>query len=314
MKRTLTSILLFLCALSLNAQKLTFVPQWTAQAQFAGYYMALEKGYYAEEGLDVFINHLKANSSETSMDMLLNGKAEIVGQQLIQSVIARADGVKLVNVFQLTQESGLCCVSRTPISEPKDMDSLRVGRWKVGYADFCDMLEAYMGIRVNWVPFLNGINLFIYGAVDATLCYSYSELISLDLAIGNIPEDHIIRFSNFGYECPEDGLYVTEEYYRKNKETVDKFVKASKRGWDYVRGHREEALEVTYKFIEANRISTNREHQKRMLDEYLSLQINGHTGCTDYAPVREPVFRDIVGALLNTGYITSNVEYSDLIK
>lgn len=51
-----------------------------------------------------------------------------------------------------------------------------------------------------------------------------------------------------------------------------------------------------------------------MLDEYLSLQINGHTGCTDYAPVREPVFRDIVGALLNTGYITSNVEYSDLIK
>lgn len=314
MRRLTAVIIAFFCAFGLNAQKLTFVPQWTAQSQFAGYYVALDKGFYADEGLDVEIRHFGANSTENAMDELFNGSAQIVGQQLIQAIIARADGRKICNVMQLTQESGLCCVSHSTLRDPAEMDSLKVGRWKVGYADFCDMLETYMGIKVNWIPFINGINLFIYNAVDATLCYSFSELISLELAIGDIPDDHIIRFSNFGYECPEDGLYVTEDYYNSNRETVDKFVRASKRGWDYARENRAEALEITKRFIQANNITTNLEHQRRMLDEYLALQVNEVTGKADYAPVRPEVFEDIVGALVNTGYIVNKVEYKDIVR
>lgn len=314
MKRLTLLLAFFLCPLAMNAQKMVFVPQWTPQAQFSGFYVAQEKGFYAEEGLDVEIRHIGTNSSENPMDLLLGGEAQIVGQQLIQSIIARADGRKILNVMSITQESGLCCVSRNPISDPKELDSLKVGRWKVGYADFCDMLETYSGITVNWVPFLNGINLYIYGAVDATLCYTFSELISLDLAIGDIPDDHIIRFSEFGYDCPEDGLYVTEDYYSNNKESVDKFVRASIKGWEYAREHKEEALEISWKYVQEGNITTNREHQRRMLEEYLRLQKNKNTGFADFAPVTEELFDKIVGALLETGYITKKVEYNELVR
>ena len=314
MKRLTLLLAFFLCPLAMNAQKMVFVPQWTPQAQFSGFYVAQEKGFYAEEGLDVEIRHIGTNSSENPMDLLLGGEAQIVGQQLIQSIIARADGRKILNVMSITQESGLCCVSRNPISNPEELDSLKVGRWKVGYADFCDMLETYSGITVNWVPFLNGINLYIYGAVDATLCYTFSELISLDLAIGDIPDDHIIRFSEFGYDCPEDGLYVTEDYYSKNKESVDKFVRASRKGWEYAREHKEEALEISWKYVQEGNITTNREHQRRMLEEYLRLQKNKNTGFSDFAPVSEELFNNIVRALLETGYITNKVEYNELVR
>lgn len=314
MKKLLTLALALCCALTMEAQKIVFVPQWTAQSQFAGYYVALEKGFYADEGLDVEITHIGTQSSENILSKLISGNAQIVGQQLLQAIIARADGRKIVNIMQLTQESGLCCAFHNPVSDPRQMDSLKVGRWKVGFSDFCDILESYNNIHVDWVPFLYGINLFIYGAVDATLCYSFSELIALELAIGKIPEDRILRFSNFGYECPEDGLYVTEEYYNKNKDAVDKFVRASKKGWDYARENRKEALEISMKYVGENNISTNTEHQRLMLDEYLKLQVNPSTGMPDYAPVAPDVFKNVVSALLNTGYIVKEVDYNDLIK
>ena len=314
MRKLFTTLAVLSLASSLFAQKIVFTPQWTAQTQFSGYYVAYEKGFYSDEGLDVEIRHLSANSSETAIYELMKGNADIVGAQLLSSMISRSDGMRLVNVLQLTQKSGLCCVSHNPISSPEELNSLKVGRWRAGFADFCDLLENFSGIHINWIPFLNTVNLYVYNAVDATLAFSYSELIALELAIGKIPDDHIIRFADFGYKFPEDGLYVTEEYYRKNKDLVDKFVQASKRGWDYTRTHREEALDITWEYIRKHNITTNRELQKRMLDEYLDLQVNPGTGITDYAPVRPEVFAKIVEALINVGLIVNNIKYEDMIR
>lgn len=314
MKKLVATLAVLSLASNLLAQKITFTPQWTSQAQFSGYYVAYEKGFYSDEGLDVEIRHLSANSSETAIYELMKGNADIVGAQLLSSMISRSDGMRLVNVLQLTQKSGLCCVSHNPIGSPEELDSLKVGRWRAGYADFCDILETYTGIHINWIPFLNTVNLYVHNAVDATLAYSYNELIALELAAGKIPDDHILRFSNFGYEAPEDGLYVTEEYYNKNKELVDKFVRASKRGWDYTRANRKEALNITWKYILEHNITTNREHQRRMLDEYLDLQVNPETGVADYAAVKPEVFIKMVEALRNTGHIVNNIEYKDLIR
>lgn len=305
----------FLGSLVLTAQtKITFQPQWTAQSQFAGFYVALEKGFYADEGLDVTITHRGVNSTTSVTDQLFNGNADIVGMQLIQAMVSRSDNVPILNVMQLTQKSGLWAVSHNPISKPEDLDGLKVGRWRVGFADFCDMLEFSTGIHIDWIPFINGINLYVFGAVDATLCYSYSEFVGLELSLGEIEPDHILKFSDFGYLCPEDGLYVTEEYYRKNKDAVDKFVRASKKGWDYARENIGEALEISKKFIEKEQIVTNDFLQKRMLEEYLNLQVNSETGVPDYAPVRKDIFKDINDALVNTGYITRDIDYNELIR
>lgn len=296
------------------AQKLTFMPQWTPQAQFAGFYMAQEMGFYAQEGLDVEIRHIKANSTESILTQLVSGKVQIAGQQLLQSIIARSDGQKILNVMQITQKSGLWCVSHTPVSKPEDLQGMKIGRWKAGYSEFCDILETYNNLHINWVPFINGINLYVYGAVDATLCYSFSEYIALQLAIGDIPDNQVLKFSDFGYECPEDGLYVTEEYYAQNKDAVDKFVRASKKGWEYARTHKKQTLEVVMRICSENHIVTNRAMQERMLDNYISLQTNPATGKIDFAPVTEPVYNDVTRALLETGYIVNKPEYKEVIR
>lgn len=314
MKKCIILLASLFFAVDVYSQTITFAPQWTPQAQFAGFYMALEKGYYENEGLDVTILHPGINSIATPARMLIDGVAQIAGQQLIQAIVERSDGMPLVNVMQLTQQSGLWCVSRNPISKPEDMDGMKIGRWKAGYSEFCDMLESYKGIRVNWVPFINGINLYVFGAVEATLCYSFSEFISIELAMGKIPEENILKFSDFGYECPEDGLYVTQEYYEANKETIEKFVRASKKGWNYVREHRKEAVELSMRYCRDNHIETNWAHQSMMLDGYLSLQCDRQTGMVDYSKVSEPVFENIVDALRNTGYITRKVQYNEIIK
>lgn len=296
------------------AQKMTFMPQWTPQAQFAGFYMAQEMGFYAQEGLDVEIRHIKANSTESILTQLVSGKVQIAGQQLLQSIIARSDGQKILNVMQITQKSGLWCVSRTPVSKPEDLQGMKIGKWKSGYSEFCDILETYNNLHINWVPFINGINLYVYGAVDATLCYSFSEYIALQLAIGDIPDNQVLKFSDFGYECPEDGLYVTEEYYARNRDAVDKFVRASKKGWEYARTHKKQTLEVVMRICSENHIVTNRAMQERMLDNYISLQTNPATGKIDFAPVTEPVYNDVTRALLETGYIVNKPEYKEVIR
>lgn len=296
------------------AQKMTFMPQWTPQAQFAGFYMAQEMGFYAQEGLDVEIRHIKANSTESILTQLVSGKVQIAGQQLLQSIIARSDGQKILNVMQITQKSGLWCVSHTPVSKPEDLQGMKIGKWKSGYSEFCDMLETYNNLHINWVPFINGINLYVYGAVDATLCYSFSEYIALQLAIGDIPDNQVLKFSDFGYECPEDGLYVTEEYYAQNKDAVDKFVRASKKGWEYARTHKKQTLEVVMRICSENHIVTNRAMQERMLDNYISLQTNPATGKIDFAPVTLPVYNNVTKALLETGYIVNKPEYKEVIR
>ena len=91
------------------AQKITFTPQWTPQSQFAGYYAALENGYYDEAGLDVSIVH--PTRSYNSMNMLLDGTSDIITCELIQAMTATKQGVRLVNILQTTQHSTLVLIS-----------------------------------------------------------------------------------------------------------------------------------------------------------------------------------------------------------
>lgn len=314
MKRvSLLSVFLLCAGLVLHAQKITFMPQWTAQAQFAGFYVALEKGFYADEGLDVTIKHIESNSSLTVLEHLAKGDADIAEEMLLNGVAARARGQKIINVMQLVQESALCCVTDFPVSSINDLRGKKVGRWLTAYGNIGEVMEQMNHFEINWVNAYNPINLFLYKALDATLCASYNELISISLTLGGIPEDHILRFSQQGLNIPEDGLYVTEKYYKKNKDNVDKFVNASKRGWDYAREHVDEALAITRKFIDENHIVTNSMKQRMMLEEMLRLSVNYVSGEADYAPVDRELFDASNKILFSLGAIDRIVEYDELI-
>ena len=315
MKRILTVAVLLLAAVALPAQEVvTFMPQWLPQTQFAGYYVALEKGFYAEEGLSVVVDHFGGSSTGTALEKIGKGQADIITSQLISAMIERERGLRLVNVLQTSQVNGLMCAAHFPIQSPASLDSAMIGRWKVGFGEVCDLFCHKHDLHVDWIPYVQGINLFVSGAVDALLCYSYSEFLQLELATGGIREDHLIRFSDYGLNYPEDGLYVTEDYYRTHKDAVDRFVRASKKGWDYAREHPEEALDISMQFIAGYNVATNRTFQRMMLDEILRLQVNPLTGKADYAPVRPAVFKELNGSLREAGILKSNLDYKEMIR
>ena len=309
----LTVSLLLVFCVGVSAQKITFTPQWTPQAQFAGMYVAYDKGFYADEGLDVDIVHVNSKSSISAIDMLVRGESDIISMQLLQAIVQRSDGRPVVNVMQITQKSGLCCVTRTPVSGPEDLEGMNIGRWKTGFAELGNIIVDKLGVNVNWVPFANGLALCITGAIDAALCYSFNELVALKLAMGTAPEENILMVDPEKMPCPEDGLYVTQEYYDNNKEAIDKFVRATAKGWDYARENREETVDICFKFINRDHVVTNRTHQEMMLDEYLKLMENAD-GVVDYSSVTKPLYQSLASDLMDIGYITNIPEYEDIIK
>ena len=155
----------------------------------------------------------------------------------------------------------------------------------------------------------------MYGVLDATLCFSYSEYLNLKMAIGDIPEENCVRMKDLNIpRVVEDGLYVSETYYKDNKDTVDKFVRAAKKGWDYTREHVDEAVDITMRWCNNLNVPTNRVFQKMMLEEYLDLQVNDSTGKADYAQISEESFNVLMQVLMDTGLIVNKVEYKDMIR
>lgn len=314
MKKIITAILLFAAAFAQAQEKMTFMPQWTAQAQFAGYYVALVKGYYADAGLDVTIQHVTTSSSKSAIEHVLDGTVDICTGQLIQGIIYRDRGHDLVNVLQTSQNSSLMCVSNRPFKSINDMNGMRIARWKSGFGETADLFCKEYGFDIEWVYFANGINLFVSKAIDATLCYSFSEYIDILFAQGEIPPENVLEFGKLGFNFPEDAIMTTESYYAEHKDAVEKFTQATIRGWNYAREHTEETIDIVMDFVRQNNITTNRFHQKLMLEEILKNQVSPETGCMDFQHVSKEMFQNLNDEMLSTGFISKNVNHSDFLK
>ena len=288
-----------------HAQQITFTPQWTPQSQFAGYYAALENGYYAEAGLDVAIVH--PTSSNNSMDMIKDGTSDIITSELIQAMMTTDADMKLVNLLQTTQHSTLVLISRTKnVRDFADLAGCRIGTWKVGFSEIPHMIDEEQHLDIEWVKLINSLNLYIAGAIDATLAKSYNELILFSMS--GITPGSVLYFSEHGYDFPEDGLYVSEAFYKKNPEKCRLFAEASKKGWDWVRENREEALDIVMKYVKESNVPTNRYNQKWMLDAILEAHEDVKGGLPSYR-LDEDAFNRLNEALVKYGYIARPVVY-----
>lgn len=271
-KRSLYTLLVFVLVTSLvKAEKLVFTPQWIPQSEFAGYYAALEKGYYKELGLEVEISH--PSVSVDAPEMLRRGEAQIITTNLMEAMKLRNAGVSIVNIMQVSAETGLLIVSHQPINNnPELLRGKRVGYWKNGHCELARLMALDKGIDINWVYFLSGINLFMSGAVDATVAMSYNEYLSILETDKQLSPSQVLRLSDLGYNIPGDGIYVTESFYECNKERLAKFVEATKRGWLWVRENPKEAVDIVMAVAKKLNVPTNRYHQQTMLTEVLNLQ------------------------------------------
>lgn len=307
--RLFLRFLLLLLPLQISAQtRMVFTPQWTAQSQFAGYYVALEKGFYKGAGLDVEIVHPSASSP--AVNRIKDGSSDIVSMQLLNAMSEVSNGLELVNLMQTSQHSGLQVISKDKdIRTFADLRGKRVGIWKAGYGELAKMPDFDMNLGIEWVPFIQNINLFISGAIDATLAMSYGEALKIKAA--GFDDVSVISFAGTVYDFPDDGLYATRSYYEKNKESVDAFIEASRRGWEWARENVDETVDIVLKYTKKENIATSYIMQKWMLEEILKLQCPD--GCdTPTFKLDKKDFQRLDSVALEKGILRRSVGYEEM--
>ena len=305
---------LMLCLLSAlcgtaRAQKFVFTPQWTAQAQFAGYYVAYEKGFYREAGLDVEIVH--PSISKTALSRILDNESHATTLQLCQAMEIIDSGKPLVNILQTSMNNAMVIVSRKD-EDPLRQKGMRVGTWSTGFDQMAIALSLREGLGYQWVPFSSGINLFLTGAIDAMLAMSYNEFNQLRQAGVTISDKNVYRFCDHGYNVQEDGVYMSRDYYESHREEARKFAEASRRGWEWAAEHPDETLAIVMDYVNRNHIATNRVLQKLMLEEILRLQADRESGQREFR-LRPDMVRLANTLMLENQMILREVPYEELI-
>ena len=260
-------------------EKFVISPQWTAQAQFAGYYVALEKGFYNEVGLDVEIVHPSA--SQTAMSRIRNNESQATTLQVCQAMEIIDNGIPLVNILQTSMNNAMVIVSRRG-RDPLKQKGARVGIWSAGFGQLAICMSIKDHLDYEWVRYVSNVNLFISGAIDATLAMSYNEYYQLVQTGLPLTENSVYRFCDHGYNVQEDGVYMTAEYYKTHRDEARRFANASRKGWEWAAEHTEETLEIVMDYVKKNHIATNRILQKLMLDEVLRLQIDKQSGKREF--------------------------------
>ncbi len=292
--------------------KVTLAPQWIPQAQFAGYYIAKEKGYFAEAGLDV--NILKGGPNLSSSQYVAEKKAEFATLFLSKGISMRSEGIPIVNIGQIIQLSSLMLISKKSagVHSVKNMDGQKVGLW--GNEFSIQPLALFKEYEVNIRKIQQGpsISLFLHGGVNVASAMWYNEY-HLVLNSG-INKDELNTFFFFDYNLnfPEDGIYVREDFYKKNPELSCNFVQAAIKGWQYAFEHPEETVELLLETENIGRES-NKAHQQWMLARMKDIIVR--PGSEDsIGHLQKSDFSRVASTLLRSGAITSIPDYDVFFK
>jgi len=286
--------------------------QWFPQAQFAGYLMAKEKGFFSAEGLDVEVRFSDEHTSPI-MEMF-DGRADFCTAWISQTLTLKKP---VVNICQVLQKSSLMLVAKTEsgILEPEDMSGKTVAIWG---GDFLIQPTAFFrkfNIKPNLVPQSYNIDAFLVGACDVTSAMYYNEYDKIYLS--GIDQEELVPFffSEYGLNFPEDGIYCTRETYEEKPDLCRKIRRGILKGWEYALGHREETLDVLMGYCETYHVRTNRAHQKWMLNVILEAVVYGvGADPAGWGVLRRDDFLRVAEELKSQGFITSFPDYEDFYK
>lgn len=232
--------------------------QWVAQAQFAGYYAAVDQGFYEDEGLEVTI--AEGGGDIVPIDALASGDADYAISWVPKVLGSIEQGTNVTNVAQIFERSGTTQISfkDSGIEEPADLAGKKVGSWGYG-----NEWELFAGMQKAGVDTTSGIELvqqafdmngFLAGDIDAAQAMTYNEyaqvLETVNPETGELytaDDLNVIDWNDEGTAMLQDAIWADAEKLESDEEYADQtvaFIKASVKGWEYVRDNPEEAAAI----------------------------------------------------------------------
>ncbi len=249
--------------------------KWVTQSQFAGYYVAKEKGFYEAENLEV---EIKPGGPDIAPEQVIaGGGADVIVDWMGGALAAREKGVPLVNIAQPFKKAGmqLVCPKDGPVKTEADFKGKTLGVW-------------FFGNEYPFYAWMNKIGLSTEGGADGVtvlkqsfdvqpLIQKQADCISVmtyneywQLIDAGFKEDELIVFnySAMGNDLLEDGLYAMEDKLADPafEDKMVRFVRASMKGWQYAIDNPDEAADIV---VENGGQDEN--HQKRMMGEVAKL-------------------------------------------
>src|SRR4051794_31139030 len=244
--------------------KIRFQLQWVAQAQFAGYYAAVDQGYYKDQGLDVQL--LLGGPDIIPMQVVAADGAEIGTTWVPKMLASREGGTDLVDIAQIFQRSGTLEVSFKDknITTPADWKGKKVGSWLLGNEPEVFAAMNKVGIDpknpsdVTVVKQDFDMSGLLKGDLDAAQAMIYNEyaqvLEAKNPKTGQLykPEDlNIIDFnaSAVGTAMLQDMIFARSSWLAKagNEDIATRFLTASYKGWIYCRDNAQKCVDIVLK-------------------------------------------------------------------
>ena len=240
--------------------KVSLQLQWFPQAQFAGYFAALDKGFYANEGLDVTI--LPGAVDIVPATVVAGGKAQFGISWVPRMLAPRESGADLQVIAQVFQRSATTQVSFKDrnITSVADFKGKKIGSWGFG-----NEFELLAGMRkagldpdkdVTIVPQQFDMNAFVAGQIDAAQAMTYNEYAQVlevkNPATGQLftPDDlNVIKWEDEGTSMLQDAVFASEAWLKQagNSDIAVKFLKASFQGWIFCRDNPAECVDIVLK-------------------------------------------------------------------
>ena len=275
LKLTMALALSLMAGSALAADKVTLQLKWVAQAQFAGYFVAKDKGYYKEAGLDV---EIKPGGPDIAPEQVIaGGGADVIVDWMGGALAAREKGVGLVNIAQPFKKAGmeLVCPANGPVKKEADFKGRTLGVWFYGneYPFFAWMNKLGLktdggkdGVTVLKQSF--DVQPLIQKQADCISVMTYNEYWQL-IDAGYKPSDLIVfNYSAMGVDLLEDGLYALEDKLKDPafQDKMVRFVTASMKGWKEAIANPDEAAKIVM-----DNGGQDENHQKRMMGEVAKL-------------------------------------------
>ena len=286
---------LLLAGAAQAADDVTLQLKWVTQAQFAGYYVAADKGFYEEEGLNVTIK--PGGPDIAPPQVIAGGGADVVVEWMPAALAARERGVPLVNIAQPFKSSGLMmtCLAESGVKSPADFPGRTLGTWFFGNEYPFLSWMAKLGIPTDGSA--AGVNVLKQGfnvdpllqkQADCIATMTYNEYWQV-IDAGLTPEQLVtFKYEDQGVATLEDGLYVLEQNLADPAfaDRMTRFVRASMKGWKYAEANPDEAALIVLD-NDATGAQTEK-HQKRMMGEIAKLTA-GSNGALDPAAYERTV-------------------------